>query len=87
MKFSHIAHYGGYLTTMLDRYSRRQLTTGYSLRKDIGAKNILLTSQKKRLFSASEWLLNFEERHVKSWLRLMDASRISRRAHKAGCAA
>ena len=87
MTFSHIAHYGGYLTATLDKYSRRQLKTGYSLRKDIGAKNILLTSQKKSLFSASERLLNFEERHVKSWLRLIDASKISRRARKATVAA
>lgn len=88
MKYAQIAHYGGRLVNALDRYSRRQLKHGFSLRKDVGAKNSLLAAQKKRLYSVSEWLLWFEARHVQSWLRLMDASRISRRrAQKSRAAA
>ena len=87
MKFALIAHYGGYLTASLDKHTRRLIKQRHSLRKTIKAENTLLANQKRRLHYNYEWLLYFEERHVKTWERLIWASKISRRAQKATVAA
>lgn len=85
MKFVQIAHYGGYLLASLDRYGRRQLKHGKTI-KGIGAGDTLLKRQAFKTFCVSEWLLRHEQRHVDSWTRLRAATRISR-AMKAGAAA
>ena len=79
MRYVKIAHYGGWLLNSLDKYSRRQLMHGGTIRKEIGAKGSLLASQTSRSFYRASWLMDFEQRHVDSWIRLREASRISRR--------
>ena len=79
MRYIKIAHYGGWLLNSLDKYVRRQLTNGHALRKEIGAKGGLLASQTSRSFFRASWLMDYEQRHVDSWIRLREASRISRR--------
>lgn len=79
MRYIKIAHYGGWFLNCLDKYVRRQLTNGHALRKEVGAKNSLLASQTSRSFYRASWLLDYEQRHVDSWIRLREASKISRR--------
>ena len=79
MRYVKIAHYGGWFLNSLDRYVRRQLKHGYDLRNEVGAKKSLLASQTSRSFYRASWLMDFEQRHVDSWIRLREASRISRR--------
>ena len=80
MKIIQIAHYGGYLLAMLDKYSRRQLKHITALKKKVGAGNTLLNHRNFRTFCVSEWLLNAEQRHIDSWKRLIWATKLSRRA-------